>query len=155
MSSENANPAQMDAVLLELQDIKRSSNVIDQHIRAINLRQDGTYKRTMDAFLRQLLKEPRYADPKRLEHYAYKVFSENGEDGTLQEIFRRIGTTNKRFVEFGVSAGNQNNTHFLLYLGWSGLWMEANADCVKFIERVFAAALADGKLGPAAHICYG
>ena len=88
-----------------------------------------------------MLKEPHCADPRRLEHYAYKVFSENGEDGTLQEIFRQVGTTNRRFVEFGVSGGNQNNTHYLLYLGWTGLWIEANEDCIKAIRRIFRAAI--------------
>jgi len=144
MSSETPSPAQLDAVVAELREIKRSNNVVEQYLRAVNLRDDTASKRAMDTFLRQLLKEPRYADPRRLEHYAFKVFSENGEDGTLQEIFRRIGSTNKRFVEFGVSAGNQCNTHFLLYLGWSGLWMEANVDCINFIKRTFSAALDQG-----------
>src|ERR1700742_414058 len=120
MSASTPDLSQADEILTELRQIKRSTMVVEQHIRAIRPRFELTYRRTMDTFLRQLLKEGRYADPRRLEHYAYKVFSSNGEDGTLQEIFRRIGTTNKRFVEFGVSGGNQNNTHYLLYLGWSG-----------------------------------
>jgi hypothetical protein len=141
MSSENPALTELNAILAKLQQINRSSEVVEQHIRAINLMLDRTSKRTMDSFLRQLLKEPRYADPRRLEHYAFKVFSENGEDGTIQEIFRRIGNVNKRFVEFGVSAGNQNNTHLLLYLGWSGLWIEANDDCVKAIHRILGSAI--------------
>jgi hypothetical protein len=146
MNAENQQLPHLDAVLAELRQIKRSNEAIEQHIRAINQRLDRTSRRTMDSFLRQLLKEPRYSDPRRLEHYAYKVFSENGEDGTLQEVFRRIGTTNKCFVEFGVSGGNQNNTHYLLYLGWSGLWLEANEACVRSIEKILGTAIAANAL---------
>lgn len=52
---------------------------------------------------------------KSLERYGYKVYSQNDEDGIIQEIFRRIGTYDKRFVEFGVQDGLESNSHFLLY----------------------------------------
>jgi len=47
------------------------------------------------------MKKPRHADPKRLVRYGYKVHSQNDEDGIIAEIFRRIGTTSRTFVEFG------------------------------------------------------
>lgn len=50
-------------------------------------------------------------DPKFLERYGYKVYSQNDEDGILQEIFARIGTQTKRFVEFGVQDGLECNSH--------------------------------------------
>ena len=43
-------------------------------------------------YLMNLLAQPRYADPKRLHRHELQVFSQNGEDGVLMEIFRRIGT---------------------------------------------------------------
>lgn len=43
----------------------------------------------------------RLDDPLYLERYGYKVYSQNDEDGIIAEIFNRIGTTDKRFVEFG------------------------------------------------------
>ena len=49
--------------------------------------------------------KPRNADPKRLLRYGFKVYSQNDEDGIIQEIFRRIGTTSKTFIEFGVESG--------------------------------------------------
>jgi hypothetical protein len=45
-----------------------------------------------------------YADDKRLEASGYKVYSQSDEDGIIAEIVRRIGTTNRRFVEFGCGA---------------------------------------------------
>lgn len=100
----------------------------------------------MDAMMRQLLTEPRYKNSLRLEHFAFKVFSDGGEDGMIQEVFHRIGTTTRRFVEFGVGSGNISNTAFLLYQGWSGLWMEANEGRAKYIEDAFAAPIASGLL---------
>ncbi|MCA1690680.1 MAG: hypothetical protein LC733_00205 [Actinobacteria bacterium] len=55
----------------------------------------------------------------------FKVFSQNGEDGVLAEIFRRIGTTNRYFVEFGIGNGSEGNSVFLAdVLGWSGLFFD-------------------------------
>lgn len=95
---------------------------------------------------RALLSEPRLADPRRLEHSAFKVFSQNGEDGMLQEIFRRIGTRGKSFVEFGVSNGLECNTHFLFYNGWRGLWIEQDEGAGEKIRENFHTLIADGTL---------
>ena len=117
MGPESSDLTKINEALAELLKLgERSHDFLEQHIRAIHVNLDRIAKRAMDSFLRQLLSEPRYADPRRLERFAYKVFSDGGEDGTIQEIFRRIGTGNKRFVEFGVAAGNENNTHFLLVI---------------------------------------
>jgi len=48
-----------------------------------------------------------------------KVFSQNDEDGAIEEVFRKIGTTDKVYVEFGVEDGEECNTHYLREsLGW-------------------------------------
>ena len=73
-----------------------------------------------------LLAEPRYADPKRLNKFEQQVFSQNGEDGVLAEIFRRIGTTDKYFLEIGVGDGLENNTTFFLAQGWKGVWIDGD-----------------------------
>ncbi len=62
------------------------------------------------------------ADPKRLGGYGFSTYSQNDEDGILQEIFRRIGTTNRKFIEFGCGDGLENNTTYLLLSGWRGVW---------------------------------
>src|SRR5689334_6437610 len=63
-----------------------------------------------EAQVRALLADPRFAASKRLNRHEHQVFSQNGEDGMLQELFRRIGTTDRTFVEFGVGNGQRNNT---------------------------------------------
>lgn len=72
----------------------------------------------------ELMREPRYADPSRLLRFGGQVCSQNGEDGMIQEIFRRIGVTTRVFAEVGVEDGVETNTTFLLSLGWSGFWFD-------------------------------
>jgi hypothetical protein len=58
-----------------------------------------------------------------------RVFSQNGEDGVLAEIFDRIGEGDRYFVEFGAEDGLEGNTRFLRdVLGWRGTYVEADAD---------------------------
>ena len=58
-----------------------------------------------------------------------KIYSQNGEDGILEYIFSKVGTTNKFSVEFGVGNGFECNTVYLLEKkGWKGLMMDYGAD---------------------------
>ncbi|MGZ3872252.1 MAG: hypothetical protein ACXVJD_05010 [Mucilaginibacter sp.] len=93
-----------------------------------------------------LFSNPKYVSSKRLNKYEYQVFSQNGEDGILQEIFSRIGSTNKYFIEFGVENGLECNSTNLLYKEWSGLWIEGNADSCSQISRRFKDLIDDGRL---------
>jgi Flp pilus assembly protein TadD len=77
-------------------------------------------------YFNQIMSMERYADPKRLLKYGYKVYSQGYGDGMIQEIFSRIGATNKTFIEFGTET-HENNTLFLLMSGWKGLWLDARA----------------------------
>lgn len=52
-----------------------------------------------DSIKRQLSENDKYRDPKRLIGYEYQAYSQNGEDGIIEEIFKRIGTTDRFFVE--------------------------------------------------------
>ena len=92
------------------------------------------------------MKKPRHADPKRLVRYGYKVYSQNDEDGIIAEIFRRIGTASRTFVEFGVETGVECNSVKLLVEGWRGLWIESNPASAGAIRREFAPFIAAGKL---------
>ena len=89
----------------------------------------------------ELFRAEPYNRPRRLERHGFKSFSQNDEDGILQEIFRRIGTANRTFVEFGVQDGLQTNTRLLLYQGWRGLWIEADSAACAKINGSFAAEI--------------
>jgi hypothetical protein len=67
--------------------------------------------------------------PNAINGHEWKCFSQNGEDGILAEIFRRIGTTKPYFVEFGVEDGLECNTAYLARRkGWQGVMIEGDPD---------------------------
>jgi hypothetical protein len=99
-----------------------------------------------ETHLRELLSKAPYTDPGRLEPYGYRSFSQNDEDGIIEEIFRRIGIEHRTFVEFGVQDGMENNSRLLLYQGWRGLWIEADSKACAAIRRNFSTELGEGRL---------
>ena len=69
----------------------------------------------------------RYGPPPGLAGFELKVFSQNGEDGVLAEIFHRIGTETRCFVEFGVGPGREGNAVLLADVyGWRGVFLEGS-----------------------------
>ena len=76
-----------------------------------------------EQFTQSLLADSRYASPQCLARSRFQVFSQFGQDGMIAEIFRRIGIHDSRFIEIGVAA-LESNTTFLLFQGWTGLWVD-------------------------------
>jgi hypothetical protein len=59
--------------------------------------------------------------------YSRNVTSQNGEDGIVEEINRRLRIEAGHFVEFGAWDGKQfSNTYSLLAQGWSGVYIEGD-----------------------------
>ena len=116
-----------DQVLRELRHLGDRLNQLQVQLLQFHT---TTCIKTLDFELRQ---HPRYTDGKRLLKYGFQVCSQNAEDGMIQEIFRRIGPTDRVFVEIGVGDGKENNTAFLLAQRWKGYWIDGNAD---FLEAV-------------------
>jgi hypothetical protein len=96
--------------------------------------------------IENLHKNPKYDNHKKLNRYEFKVFSQAGEDGIISEIFNRIGTTNKFFVEFGVGNGLENNSAYLLVKGWQGYWIEGSERFCKSIRQSFEDLIANQQL---------
>jgi hypothetical protein len=94
----------------------------------------------------QARSSPRFAEPKRLLRSGYSVYSQHDEDGILHEIFKRVGTTNRYFVEFGVGDGLENCTLYCLLKGWNGAWIDGSADCADRVETHLRSLLTDGQL---------
>src|SRR5579862_4774643 len=89
--------------------------------------------------LAQLAENPRFKDPLRLLGAGFKVFSQNQEDGMITEVFSRIGTASRRFIEFGVEDGLECNSTFLLTQGWRGAWIEGSPANAARARMAFAA----------------
>lgn len=95
---------------------------------------------------RHLLQSSRYQHELRLNRYGYCSYSQADEDGIIAEIFRRVGETNRVFVEFGCGSGLENNSHYLLIKGWSGLWIDGNQESIASVAAKFRDAIDAGKL---------
>ena len=87
--------------------------------------------------LEQQYTKNKFQNEKSLIKKGFKVFSQQDEDGILEEIFKRISTKSKNFIEIGVETGEECNTTYLLYNGWNGLWIEGNYDFKQKIEILF------------------
>lgn len=88
----------------------------------------------------------RYQEPKNLIPFGCKIYSQTDEDGIIREIFRRIGVTNKIFVEFGIGNGLENNTLSLLFDDWEGLWIDTSLNYIKKIRKHFTKIITKGQL---------
>jgi hypothetical protein len=106
------------------------------HIQQVVLRRE----------LERLRSRPKCSDPKHLTSYGAKVYCQCDEDGIVAEIFHRVGTTNKCFMEFGIGDGLENNTHALLFDGWQGLWIDASSRSVSRIRNSWSSLIATGRL---------
>ena len=74
-----------------------------------------------------------------LMRFESRVTSQNGEDGVIAEILRRIGGQIRSwFVEFGAATGEEGNCVLLADQGWSGLFIEPEAEAFAMLEAKFA-----------------
>ncbi len=73
-----------------------------------------------------------------LTRYEYRVFSQNGEDGVLAELLRRLATAPRHFVEFGIGPGAEGNAVFLAdVMGWAGCFIEPDPAGYADLERKY------------------
>jgi hypothetical protein len=64
-----------------------------------------------------------------LRAFERRVYSQNGEDGIIQELLRRVGVQHRFFVEFGVETGVECNcARLACEEQWSGLFLEASPE---------------------------
>lgn len=84
------------------------------------------------------------SDDFNINMHEKRVYSQNGEDGIIEFIFSKIGTTNKFSVEFGVGDGFECNTVYLLEKKkWKGLMMDYGADQQIHLNTVVKKAWSD------------
>ena len=68
----------------------------------------------------------------------FKVFSQNEEDGIIEEILSRVSrrsAPNRRFFEIGCGNGLENNSHYLLLKGYQGYWIDGDEQNIDFIRN--------------------
>ena len=84
--------------------------------------------------LARLQAEVRTAMPENPAACGFKVYSQADEDGIVEEITRRIGIDRGHFIEIGCGDGRENNSHYLLLKGWSGIWVDGDPDNIAAIR---------------------
>jgi hypothetical protein len=119
---------------------------IIRELRTLTYFLAALHKAEVNSFRQDLLRLPRYNDPRRLSQAEAQIFSQNGEDGIIAEIFRRIGEGDRFFVEMAAGSGLESNTANLLLQGWKGCWIEGEKSVVRGIEREFENPLRTGEL---------
>jgi len=70
---------------------------------------------------------------RNLLKYRYNKFSQNGEDGIIEELCRRLDLNTGWFVEFGAWDGKflSNTFNLLSNHGWNGVYIEGNSERYK------------------------
>jgi len=81
------------------------------------------------------------SDSDRLSEHELSIYSQEGVDGLLLQIFSKIGAAQRKFVEIGCGDGRECNTANLsLNLGWSGALIDSDelrlASARKFYGRM-------------------
>jgi hypothetical protein len=110
--------------------LKHRINELTSNVRLNRIATESLYGLACADYWERAMGSRRNAEPKRLLRYGYRVFSQNDEDGIIEEIFSRIGTTDRTFIEIGVDNGSECNTLNLLAQDWRGTWFERNAIAV-------------------------
>jgi ABC-type polysaccharide/polyol phosphate transport system ATPase subunit len=82
---------------------------------------------------------PEKHGPRDLRLYEQHIRSQFGEDGILEEILKRIGTTNRHFVELSarIIKDGGNCTHLAMDNRWTGLFVETEPDQLGVLESQF------------------
>jgi hypothetical protein len=85
----------------------------------------------------QLLRPGETVDLARAER---NVFSQSGEDGVIEAIFRVIEPTRRYSVEFGCGDGVtlSNTRNLLVHHGWSGLLIDGDHDKIEKAKKTYA-----------------
>lgn len=137
-------------VIKQLFQIRDTLDDIAAHIRSsetkINSLLVQVGNAALDSRLAAMLSEQKYSDKRRLNRHEFQVFSQNGEDGVLAEILRRIGVISQTFVEIGVGDGLENNTSYLLWQGWRGFWIDGGVESARLVRANLRKQLAAGDL---------
>ena len=71
-----------------------------------------------------------------INDYAFKIFSQFGEDGIIQYLIKNIRVENNIFIEFGVENYLESNTRFLMMNNnWGGFVMDGSEKDIQNLKK--------------------
>jgi hypothetical protein len=103
-----------------------------RHEETVRIRQQLRYLALAELLGRL---EPRPTD---LAPFELSIFSQNGEDGVIAEIVRRIGANDAFFVEVGASPNEANCLLLADAFNWRGLFLESSGNEYRGLSRKYA-----------------
>ncbi|MFM6220880.1 MAG: hypothetical protein ACKPJH_19615 [Dolichospermum sp.] len=70
-----------------------------------------------------------------LHKYRHNIYSQNGEDGVIHEVMKRLEINSGWFCEFGAWDGKHlSNTFHLVEQGWKGVYIEGDIERFKDLQ---------------------
>ncbi|MES2579466.1 MAG: hypothetical protein V4552_02890 [Pseudomonadota bacterium] len=84
-----------------------------------------------------LMMNARNVDLTRPNTWEFSGFSQNGEDGILQVLRKQLTSSNRYFIEIGVSDGIENNSAWLIVAEkYSGIMIEGSKKLARRAEKI-------------------
>jgi hypothetical protein len=112
-----------------IRDLSERFERIERAIRDLKQNVD-----LVPALLRKMyLADVKLDPPYDLLAERFSVSSQNDEDGLVLALFKRIGATNRRFVELGCGMNGGNSGFLASELGWQGLMVDGRDDAIRKI----------------------
>ena len=70
--------------------------------------------------------------------FKQNLYSQNGEDGIIEYIFKKMNIIEGNFIEFGAWDGKHlSNTYKLFLENWSGIYIESDVEKYKVLKKNF------------------
>jgi hypothetical protein len=102
--------------------VSKLQDVVQNNYTSLTISQKAT-QLSIEEDLRAIRKELQQTIGESPILHGYSVYSQNEEDGILQNIFDRIGVSKPSFFEFGVMP-QENNSNYWLLQGSKGCWID-------------------------------
>jgi hypothetical protein len=121
-------PVESDA-MSAIRDLAERFERMERTIRDIKQNVD-----LVPALLRKMyLADVKLEPPYDLQAERFSFSSQNDEDGLVLALIKRIGSTNRRFVELGCGMNGGNSGFLASEMGWHGLMVDARDDAIRKI----------------------
>jgi hypothetical protein len=124
----DTTPLQSDA-MSAIRDLAERFERLERAIRDIKQNVDLVPALVRKMYLADMKLEPPYD----LQAERFSFSSQNDEDGLVLALIKRIGFTNRRFVELGCGMNGGNSGFLASELGWHGLMVDARDDAIRKI----------------------
>jgi hypothetical protein len=125
------------ATAAAIRDLSERFERIERVIRDLKQNVDLVPSLVRKLYLEGVQLDPPYD----LQAERFSFSSQNDEDGLVLAIFKRIGATNRKFVELGCGMNGGNSGFLASELGWHGLMVDARDDAIRKIVVRFTGHL--------------